>query len=183
VAVVVRPPDGSRCDSSGFGRVLRNLLDARAHLLGAGGDRLKILADGLGGFRDDVGLSGCFFGVGGNLLAGPSSVLRSARHLHGIGANRDNHFFEAAAHLVDGYGEVAEFVVAADFEIVACQIASRDGFCLPQHRRCGGGDATRQENGDKHSDSDRSQGGGGKCPDERPAGRFQILLLFSFSCS
>ena len=48
--------------------VLGDLLDAGAHLLGAGGDRLHVLADLLGRSRDHVGLRGGLLGIGAHLL-------------------------------------------------------------------------------------------------------------------
>ena len=61
--------DGRGGDLGGFGGVLGDFLDAGAHLFGAGGDGLQVLADLLGGVGDDVGLGGGFLGIGGDLLA------------------------------------------------------------------------------------------------------------------
>ena len=59
-----------------------------------------------------------------------NQFLAGAGYLHRIFRDRQDHAFQAATHLIDGGGQVAQFVLAADLQIVARQVACRDGLRL-----------------------------------------------------
>ena len=79
------------------------------------------------------GLRRGFLGVGGDLLAGAGQFLAGAGYVHRILRDGQDHAFQTATHLVDGRGQVAQFVLAADLQIVAGQVAGSDGFGLDQN--------------------------------------------------
>ena len=66
-------------DFGGLIGVFGDLLNASAHLLGAGGHGGDVLTDLFGGTGDDIGLLGGLLGIGTHLLAGCGQFLGGGR--------------------------------------------------------------------------------------------------------
>ena len=79
----------------GIGRVLGNLLDAGAHLVGAGGHGLHVGGNLLGGSRDHIGLGSRLVRTGAHLLADFVEFLGRRNQSIGVGPD----LLHGAAHL------------------------------------------------------------------------------------
>ena len=135
-----------------LGRVLGNLANGRIHLLRARGQRLQVGVDLAAGFGNHLRLRRRLFGIGRDLLAGGGKLFARRCHLFRRAPHGLDHLMQARLHLVDRPGQIAQFIVALNFQFLASQVPGGNGLRPGQDGLGGGGDSAAQK--DRHKNAD-----------------------------